>query len=97
MWTKGELRDGSQSIFHLPFSLFSAPQFYKPSIYHLPMPSCVLVSYHPLLTIVLLLYYIQGTRRGRMTYCFYLGKGKPMVVPLHACTGTAISYWVVIP
>ena len=26
-----------------------------------------------------------------MTYCFYLGKGKPMVVPLHACTGTAIA------
>jgi hypothetical protein len=29
--------------------------------------------------------YIQGTRRGRMTYCYY--QGKPIVIPLHAC------YW----
>jgi hypothetical protein len=33
--------------------------------------------------IVLLLDYIQGTKRGRMTYCYY--QGKPIVVPLHAC------------
>ena len=33
--------------------------------------------------IVLLLDYIQGIRRGRMTYCYY--QDKPIVVPLHAC------------
>ncbi len=27
--------------------------------------------------------YIQGTRHGRMTYCYY--QGKPTVVPLHTC------------
>ena len=33
--------------------------------------------------IVLLLDYVQGTRQGRMTYCYY--QGKPIVVPLHVC------------
>ncbi len=31
------------------FSSSCSPQFYKPSIYNLPIPSCVLASYHPLL------------------------------------------------
>ena len=48
MWTKGELWDGSHSIFHLLFFLFS--QIYNLSIYHLLLPSCALASYHPLLT-----------------------------------------------
>ena len=48
MWTKGELWDGSHSIFHLLFFLFS--QTYNLSIYHLPLPSSALASYHPLLT-----------------------------------------------
>ncbi len=48
MWTEGELGDGSHSIFHLLFFLFS--QIYNLSIYHLPLPSCALASYHPLQT-----------------------------------------------
>ncbi len=47
MWTEEELWDGSHSIFHLLFFLFS--QTYNLSIYHLPLPSCALASYHPLL------------------------------------------------
>ncbi len=30
-----------------------------------------------------------------MTYCYYQGKPMVILVPLHAATGTAISYWVV--
>ena len=48
MWTEGELWDGSHSIFHLLFFLFS--QIYNLSYYHLHLPSCALASYHPLLT-----------------------------------------------
>jgi hypothetical protein len=48
MWTEEELWDGSQSIFHLLFFLFS--QIYNLSVYHLLLPSCALASYHPLLT-----------------------------------------------
>ena len=52
MWTEGELWDGSLSIFHLLFFLFS--QIYNLSFYHLHLPSCALANYHPLLTNVLL-------------------------------------------
>ena len=48
MWTEEELWDGSHSIFHLLFFLFS--QIYNLSFYHLDLPSCALASYHPLLT-----------------------------------------------
>ncbi len=40
--------------------------------------------------IVLLLDYVQGTRRGRMTYCYY--QGKPIVVRLHACYWQLLLY-----
>jgi hypothetical protein len=33
--------------------------------------------------IVPLLHYIQGTRWGRLTYCYH--QGKPIVLPFHAC------------
>ncbi len=49
MWTEEELWDGSHSIFHLLFFLFS--QICNFSIYHLLLPSCALASYHPLLTL----------------------------------------------